>query len=403
MSTGELALGAPERVVVRYGELALKGGNRPEFERALVRNLKNALKAVSPVSVERQRGRLLVTPQGRAEEVAAQAARVFGVKSVSPAWSSAREPEAIAALARAVFLDALSRLPPGAARTMRVRCKRADKHFPMTSVAFDRWLGERVLSGVEGVRVQLDEPAIELGVEIRPEGVHVFAHRIQGPGGLPVGTQGRGLCLLSGGIDSPVAAWMSMKRGLAVSFIGFHSWPYIGEASKQKVVALARSLATWQSRTRLYVAPFAAVQLAIRERAPEAYRTILYRRMMQRIASRIAERDGHDVLITGESLGQVASQTLDNLRCIELASTRALLRPLIALDKDEIIAVARRIGTFEISNVQEPDCCTVFMPGKPVIRGEPGLCERAEAELDVEGLVAQAVAEVEILRIEGRG
>ena len=146
--------------------------------------------------------------------------------------------------------------------------------------------------------------------------------------------------------------------------------------------------------------PFAAVQLAIRERSPEAYRTILYRRMMQRIASRIAERDGFDVLITGESLGQVASQTLDNLRCIELAASRAVLRPLIALDKDEIIAIARRIGTFELSNVQEPDCCTVFMPAKPVIRGEPGLCERAEAELDVEGLVASAVAEVEILRIE---
>jgi tRNA uracil 4-sulfurtransferase len=350
--------------------------------------------------VERQRGRMLVTPQGRAEEVAAQAARVFGVKSVSPAWSSAREPEAIAAVARAVFLDALERLPQASPRTMRVRCKRADKHFPMTSVEFDRWLGERVLAGVEGVRVQLDQPAIELGVEIRPEGVNVFAHRIPGPGGLPVGTQGRGLCLLSGGIDSPVAAWMSMKRGLAVNFVGFHSWPYIGEASRQKVIALARSLATWQSRTRLYIVPFAAVQLAIRERTPEGYRTILYRRMMQRIASRLAERDQYDVLITGESLGQVASQTLDNLRCIELASTRALLRPLIALDKDEIIAIARRIGTFEISNVQEPDCCTVFMPAKPVIRGEPGLCERAEAELDVEGLVSRAVAEVEILRIE---
>jgi len=400
MSAHEITLGAPERVVVRYGELALKGGNRADFERALVRNLKDALKSIAPVVVERQRGRMLVVPQGRVEEIAARAARVIGVKSVSPAWSSPPEPEAIAAIARAVFLDALAQLPPGAPRTMRVRSKRAEKNFPMTSVAFDRWLGDRVLAGVEGVRVQLDDPEIELGVEVRPEGVHVFAHRIPGPGGLPVGTQGRGLCLLSGGIDSPVAAWMSMKRGLAVNFVGFHSFPFIGEASKQKVIALARSLAQWQSRTRLYVVPFAPVQLAIRENTPEGYRTILYRRMMQRIASRLAERDHYDVLITGESLGQVASQTLDNLRCIELAATRAVLRPLIALDKDEIIAIARRIGTFEISNVQEPDCCTVFMPAKPVIRGEVALCERAEAGIDVEGLVSAAVAEVEILRIE---
>ena len=400
MSTGELSLGAPERVVVRYGELALKGGNRPEFERALVRNLKDALKPIAPVGVERQRGRMLVTPQGRAEEIAARAARVFGVKSVSPAWSSRPEPEEIARVARAVFLDALAQLPAGSERTMRVRSKRADKRFPMTSVEFDQYLGERVLAGIGDVRVQLEGAAIELGVELRPEGVNVFARRIPGPGGLPVGTQGRGLCLLSGGIDSPVAAWMSMKRGLALGFVGFHSWPYIGEASKQKVIALARSLTEWQSHARLYVVPFAPIQLAIREQTPEAYRTILYRRMMQRIASRIAERDGFDVLVTGESLGQVASQTLDNLRCIELASTRAVLRPLIALDKDEIIASARRIGTFELSNVQEPDCCTVFMPAHPVIHGEPALCERAEARIEVEALVATALAEVEILRIE---
>lgn len=400
MSTHEVVLGAPERVVVRYGELALKGGNRPEFERALVRNLKDALKPIAPVTVERLRGRMLVTPQARAEEVAARAARVFGVKSVSPAWSSRAEPEEIARVARAVFLDALAQLPPGSERTMRVRSKRADKRFPMTSVEFDGYLGERVLAGIQGVRVQMEGAAIELGVEIRPEGVNVFARRIPGPGGLPVGTQGRGLCLLSGGIDSPVAAWMSMKRGLALGFVGFHSWPYIGEASKQKVIALATALTAWQSHARLYVVPFAPIQVAIRERAPEAYRTILYRRMMQRIASRIAERDGFDVLVTGESLGQVASQTLDNLRCIELAAARPVLRPLIALDKDEIIASARRIGTFELSNVQEPDCCTVFMPAHPVIRGEPALCERAEAELAVETLVATALAEVEILRLQ---
>lgn len=400
MNTGAMRLGASERVLVRYGELALKGGNRIDFERALVRNLKQALEPISAVRIERQRGRMLITPAGRVDEIAARAACVFGVKSVSPVWNCASDLDSIGTLARAVFLDALAGLPAGAERTMRVRSKRADKSFPLTSVELDRELGERVLTGVEGVRVELERPALVLGVEVRPEGVSVFARRIEGPGGLPVGTQGRGLCLLSGGIDSPVAAWLAMKRGLSVSFVSFHSWPYLGEASKQKVVALARALGRWQPKARLYVVPFADIQVAIRDQTPEIYRTILYRRMMQRIASRLCDEQHHDVLITGESLGQVASQTLENLRCIELAAAHPLLRPLIAFDKDETIAIARRIGTFEISNVQEPDCCTVFQPARPVIRGDPRECERFEAALDVEGLVTRALAGVELQRIE---
>lgn len=400
MSADTTPLGPPERVLVRYGELALKGGNRIDFERALMRNLKQALKPVSALRIERQRGRMLIEPAGRVEEVAARAACVFGVKSVSPVWNCAPELEAIARLARAVFHDALAGLPAESERTMRVHCKRADKRFPLTSVELDRELGARVLAGVADVRVDLERPALVLGVEVRPEGVSVFARRIPGPGGLPVGTQGRGLCLLSGGIDSPVAAWMAMKRGLAVSFVSFHSWPYLGEASKQKVIALARALARWQPAARLYVVPFAEIQVAIRDQAPEIYRTILYRRMMQRIASRLCEVQHHDVLITGESLGQVASQTLENLRCIELAASRSVLRPLIGFDKDETIALARRIGTFELSNVQEPDCCTVFQPQRPVIRGDPRECERFESALEVEVLLQKALAGVELLRIE---
>ncbi len=400
MSAEPISLAAPDRVLVRYGELALKGGNRVDFERALMRNLRAALQGIAPVRIERQRGRLSILPQGRVEEIAARAACVFGVKSVSPVWSAPPDLDAIATLARAVFRDALGDLPEGRERTMRVSSKRADKRFPLTSVELDRELGRRVLAGLDNVRVELEEPAIVLGVEVRPEGVSVFARRISGPGGLPVGTQGRALCLLSGGIDSPVAAWMAMKRGLSVSFVSFHSWPYLGEASKQKVIALARALGRWQPTARLYVVPFADIQVAIRDRAPEIYRTILYRRMMQRIASRLCDEQHHDVLVTGESLGQVASQTLENMRCIELAATRAVLRPLVAFDKEETIALARRIGTFEISNVQEPDCCTVFLPQRPVIRGNPDDCARFESELDVPGLVAQALAGTESLRIE---
>ena len=394
------ALPPPEIVLVRYGELALKGGNRRQFEDRLAQNIREATQSISKVKVEHRRGRLAVLPERRTEEVALRLQEVFGIKSVSPAWGSASDPEAIARCAKPVLDDLLFAAPPDREITFRVESSRGDKTFPMTSTELDRFVADRVMPGHPRLRVRLDEPEIALGIDVRSERSYVFARRLPGPGGLPVGTLGRALCLLSGGIDSPVAAWMSMKRGLAVSFVGFHSWPYIGAASKQKLISLATALCGWQSRARLYVVPFAPIQLAIRDHAPEGYRTILYRRMMQRIASEIAGRDGHDVLITGESLGQVASQTLDNLRCIELAATRAVLRPLIALDKDEIIAIARRIGTFEISNVQEPDCCTVFMPAHPVIRGRLVECEEIESTLDLEALAADAIARGERLVIE---
>ena len=397
--TRALTRQSPDVVLVRYGEIGLKGKNRSMFERALVRNIRAALRPISKVEVERVRGRIAVFPQRRGEAVARRLQDVFGITSVSPAWGVEATPEAIAAAAGPLFEEALADFPPGEV-TFRVRTSRADKRFPLRSIELDRYVADRVLTGAERVVVKLDRPMLELGIDVRPERAYLFASRLPGPGGLPVGTLGRGICLISGGIDSPVAAWMAMKRGCEVAYVTFHSYPYIGEPSKKKVVDLVRVLARYQPRSRLYVAPFTEVQEAIRDGGPEGYRTVLYRRMMHRIASGLARREGAGCLITGESMGQVASQTLENLTCIGAAAEFPVIRPLIAFDKQEAVDRAKRIGTFDISCIQEPDCCTVFMPRRPIIRGRLEVCEEAEKTLDVKGLVQRALEGVEVVDVE---
>lgn len=393
-------------LLLRYGELTLKGLNQDQFISRLRRNILRQTAPISPVRVERVYNRMLVFPERRSEQIARKLQHVFGLKSISPAWITAPTADAILPVARAVFLDALESLRgphDASARTVtcRVETTRADKRFPIPSNVFDRQAGEHVLAGVSGVKVKLDDPELTLGIDIRAEGAYLFARRLAGAAGLPVGSSGRGLCLLSGGIDSPVAAWMMMKRGMWMSFVTFHSYPYIGEPSKEKVLSLARNLAQWQPNARTYVVPFTACQEAIRDGAPESYRTVLYRRMMQRIASRLARAHQLDALVTGESLGQVASQTIENMNCIASASTLPVLRPLVGFDKDDTIAIARRIGTFDTSNRQEPDCCTVFMPTKPVIHGDLALCEEFERNLPIDALVDAACAGVEIVDFEG--
>ena len=386
------ALGEPDVLLVRYGEIALKGDNRRQFERALVRNVKAATAGIAPVRVERVRGRLLVWPQARAEALMRRLADVFGIVSISPAWKVLKDPEAIALCARLVFADALAAQRSGAPVSLCVRARRADKRFAMPSPALEAFVAERVLEEHPHCAVDLEHATIELGIDVRLEGAYVFARRSPGPGGLPVGTLGRGICLLSGGIDSPVAAWLALKRGLALHFLGFHSEPWIGPAQQAKIRALARILARHQARTRLFVAPFADVQVAIRECAPSAYRTVLYRRMMHRIGAALAQREGAGALVTGDSLGQVASQTLENLACIEAAADLPVLRPLIGFDKLDTIRLAERIGTFSVSVPSEPDCCSVFQPERPVVRGSLEVCLEAERRFDVAGLVAASLA-----------
>lgn len=403
MTRGAPTLAAPEIVLVRYGELALKGGNRRSFEKALMRNIRDAVRPLTPVAVERTHGRIQVIPERRSPAVARRVADVFGVKTASPAWGVANDVDAIVEVARALLHDALEEHAGDFPVSFRIRVKRANKGFPLRSAELERHVADRILPGPDRVEVRLDDPELSLGIEVRETRSYLFLRSLPGPGGLPVGTLGRALCLLSGGIDSPVAAWLAMKRGCHVGHLSFHSAPYLGEGFKKKVADLVRVLTRWQPRATLYVAPFAEVQTTIRDVAPEAYRTVLYRRMMQRIGARLCEREGFQALVTGECLGQVASQTLENMRCIAAATERMVLQPLLTFDKEEIITLARRIGTFEVSSHPQPDCCTVFQPAHPVIRGRLEECAAAEHRMDVEGLVERAVegTETRVLEYEG--
>ncbi|HVS18256.1 MAG TPA: tRNA uracil 4-sulfurtransferase ThiI [Planctomycetota bacterium] len=392
----------PELVLVRYGELALKGGNRGEFEKRLVGNMRRALAGITPATLTRERGRVVVRPERRVEAAARRLQDVFGISSISPARGVATEREAILACARVTLAEAVAELPQDRATTFRVSVRRADKTFPMGSSDFERVVADHVLVDHPALVVRLADPELTLEVDLRPERSYVFARRLPGPGGLPVGTQGRVLCLVSGGFDSPVAAWMSMKRGAEVVFTTFHSPPFIGDAARKKVVDLVRVLTRYQASCVLHVVPFAEAQTAIRDAGHEAYRTVLYRRMMQRIATRLARAERAQALVTGECLGQVASQTLENLACIGAAAGLPVLRPLIGFDKQETIALARRIGTHDLSERQEPDCCTLFMPERPVIRGRLEECEAIESVLDLEALAHDALERSERLVIEGR-
>ena len=382
----------PEAVLVRYGELTLKGANRLDFENALARNVRLALEPIVPVRLQREHARLLVFPEGRMEAVLARLQQVFGISSVSPVWGAPCESEAIVECARRVLEDALLAIPPGETRRFRVLSRRADKRFPLGSMALDTLVAARIVRDGHPLRIDLDHPELVLGIEVRENRAWLYARREAGPGGLPVGTLGRALCLVSGGIDSPVAAWMAMKRGCEVVFVTFHSPPYIGESAVNKVMDLVRTLGRWQRSARLYVVPFAPVQEALRDAGAESYRTVLYRRMMHRIATYIAGLERAGALITGESLGQVASQTLENLACIENAAGLPVLRPLVGFDKQETIELAKRIGTYELSSVQEPDCCSLFLPRHPVLRGDIATCEEIEARVDVAGLMRAALS-----------
>ena len=389
-------------ILGRYGELWLKGKNRGDFERVLVRNTRRALERIdSEARIDREHGLLVVHPSRRTEDVARRLQDVFGLSSLSRARSVASEPAEIASTACEVLTAALEVLPRERRLRFRVESQRSEKRFPLTSPELDRFVADRLPpEAFERLQVDLTHPELVLGIHVRKEASYVFAERSSGAGGLPVGSVGRVVSLLSGGIDSPVASWMAMKRGCEVTFLSFHSYPWVGLGFERKVERLVRVLARYQPSSKLVFAPLAEIQTRIREGASPAYRTVLYRRMMQRIATALAVRSGALALVTGDSLGQVASQTLENLTCIEAASELTVLRPLLCFDKTETIALARRIGTFELSIEAEPDCCTVFQPERPVIRGKPELCAEAEAGLELDGLIQAAFDARRTLEVE---
>ncbi len=384
------------QLVVRYHEIALKGRNRPFFVEKLVGNLRRATADLGPVQVAQAGGRVtLHAPDGcDAAALRERVARVFGVANFSTVHELPTDPD-LPRLADAV----LAALEGRRFESFCVRAKRSDKRFPHTSVEIERALGAAI-HGASGVRADLEHPDLTLFVEVLDDRIWFSFEKHAGAGGFPVGSSGRVAALLSGGIDSPVAAWRLMRRGCTVLLVNFHAFPLQDRTMIDKVRDLARLLTRWQLRTRLLLVPFGTLQQTVVAHCPAPLRVVLYRRFMLRLAEALALRHGAKALVTGESLGQVASQTLDNLAVIDEAARLPVLRPLVGMDKDEITEQARRLGTFEISTLPDQDCCQLFVPRSPATAARLEEVLAAEAALDVAALSAQALAGTETVRFE---
>jgi tRNA uracil 4-sulfurtransferase len=373
-------------VVVHYQEIALKGNNRPWFIARLARNLREATSDLGVRDVRVLMGRIEVLLEDDADWITVRdrIARVFGVANFAQAG---RAPLDVDAIARAILAD----LGDRTARTFRVSARRADKRFPLTSPEIEREVGGRIKE-VKGWQVDLDDPGFTIHVEALTNDAFYYFGKERGAGGMPVGVSGRVLCLLSGGIDSPVAAWRLMRRGCRVLLVHFHSYPILSRASQEKVRELARLLAGFQFHSRLFLVPFGEIQQQVTLSVAPPLRVVIYRRLMMRIAERIAQQNRAQALVTGEVVGQVASQTLENLASINRVVTMPVLRPLIGLDKDEITAEAQRLGTYPISIIPDQDCCTLFTPRHPATKARTVDVERAEATLPVDEIVGRAIA-----------
>jgi tRNA uracil 4-sulfurtransferase len=368
--------------IVHYHEVSLKRGNRPLFLRHLARNLERAMADVGPGRLRQLSGRIMIDLEKNPapEIVRDRLARVCGVASVALAF---RVPSTVDAMK-----DVIGQLLEGRRfGSFRISARRAFKTYPLTSVELNRDLGAFVVERT-GARVDLRHAELEIHVEVMPSETFVYVNRVAGPGGLPVGASGTVVALLSGGIDSPVAAWRMIKRGCRVVFVHFHSVPYLPDISQGKARALVERLTEWQYASRLFLVPFGEIQREIVLSVPGPARVVVYRRMMIRIAEALARQVGAPALVTGESLGQVASQTLPNIARIDEAATMPVLRPLIGTDKLEITGEAQRLGTFEISIEPDADCCTLFTPKHPATRMSEEATRAVEAALDIPRLVA---------------
>lgn len=382
-----------ELILVRYGEVALKGGNRSFFINRLVRNISNALNGIEH-RIIKDRGRILVVlPEGslKLTEAVNRLKKVFGIVSLSRVVKVEKDLHVIKQKA----LEMVEKQQPD---TFKVESRRADKAFPVKSPEICRQVGAYILENSENIRVDVHQPELLINIEIR-EGAYIFAGQEKGSGGLPTGTGGRGLLLLSGGIDSPVAGWMVAKRGVELEAVHFHSFPFTSERAKQKVIDIAEVLAGYIGGIRLHMVSLTDIQGSINRHCPAEQSTILTRRFMMRIAERIAEETKALALVTGESLGQVASQTLESIYVTDTSVGLPVFRPLLGMDKVEIIDRAREIDTYELSIQPYEDCCTLFLPEHPETRPKLEKILQSESHLEVESLIRQAVETREILSL----
>ena len=376
-------------LLVRYGEVFLKGANRPHFLKVLTDNIKRAVKPIGG-HVWLSDSRIYVSDFEDLQECIRRVTKVFGVYSVSPAVEMEKDFDAIA--------EKCIEMMQGFEGSFKVFARRSDKHFPLNSMEIGQELGGRILESNPKLWVDVHKPTHRMNVEIRDR-CYLYVKVIMAVGGMPVGTGGRATLLLSGGIDSPVAGWMIAKRGVRINAVHFHSYPYTSDRAKEKVLDLARILSESCCGIRVHVVPFTHIQMEIHEKCPEEYTTLIMRRFMMRIAERVALKEQCEALITGESIGQVASQTMQALNTTNMVVEMPVFRPLIGFDKSEIIEVARRIGTLETSSLPYEDCCTVFTPRHPATNPKMDKILEGEGKLDVEGLIEEAMAGIEIVSV----
>ena len=385
-------------LVVRYAEIHLKGLNRPYFERSLVSRIERAL-AHDAVEVVREQGRIFVfgLSQERVEQAAEKLTRVFGVHSVSPALAVEKNWDAIRDAAVRLVGEAIEGQSDVG---FKVISRRADKRFPMRSQEICCELGGELLTAYSNLHVDVHAPQLKVGVEIRQGQAFVYVSERMGLGGMPVGCNGHAMLLISGGIDSPVAGYMIAKRGVRLSAVHFYSYPYTSPKARDKVVALTQIVAGFAGDITLYLVPFTEIQLAIYEKCPKSETTILMRRLMMQLAEHFALESGAQALVTGESIGQVASQTIESMTVTEDAVTLPVFRPLIGFDKEEIIDRAKAIGSFETSILPYEDCCTVFVPQHPVTKPKVEDLRASQARVDFAPMMEKTIQETEILNVQ---
>lgn len=376
-------------ILIHYHEIGLKGKNRGRFERRLMTNITRALKDVPCGKVERLSGRMMLslTPESPIDVIRERLLTVFGIANFSEAVVAKRNIEAIRETAWALAQKADF-------ESFKIVTRRGDKTFPLNSDQINRDVGKHIQT-LSGARVLMDNPDLTCFIEIAPQRIFIYAEKIPAPGGLPVGSNERAVSLISSGIDSPVASYKIMKRGVKLTYVHFHSQPYTNRNSQRNTEDLVRLLTRHQYVSDLYLVPFVEIQRHIMTRAPASYRVILYRRAMLRIAEAIAEKVDAQALVTGENVGQVASQTLSNMRAIEEVTPLPILRPLAGDNKEEIINEARRIGTYQISIEPYEDCCSVFVPKHPETRANLERVREIESTLDFAPLIAQTLEQTE--------
>ncbi len=384
-------------ILLKLGELVLKGLNRHNFEDQLMSNARRRLRPHGQFKVYSKQSITYVEPQSDDCDVDAAfeaMKKIFGAVGVCRCRSCEKDKDVMLSAIQDFLEEELA-----AARTFKVECKRSDKTFPLNSIQLAQYLGGELDERYPHLTPDMHHPDLTVYVEVRDDAAFVHGPTQPGAGGLPVGMAGRAVSMLSGGIDSPVASWMMAKRGLELEMVHFFSYPYTSMEAKQKVLDLAKLLTPWTGRLMVHVVPFTEIQEELRRSCPEELFTIVMRRFMMRISTAVAQRTGAGAIVTGESLGQVASQTMEAMQCTGAVTDLPVFRPVVGMDKEEIVRISRRINTFETSILPYEDCCTVFTPRHPRLKPTRAECEKAEEKLDVEALVARAVEGIERIRI----